>query len=325
MNQRFADGIWGVIVGDALGAPVEFGERWMRDMDPVKEMRSGGMFEVPIGGWTDDTSMTLATLNSLNNGYDLKDIMEQYVLWLREGKYSLFDYPIGVGKQILRSIEEYEKTKDVYCSGGKTEQDNGNGSLMKNMPICLYCYAYQKTGTMTIQDVIRIIHEVSGLTHNHIRSKIACGIYYFIIYEILEEKRPFFNCINTGISNAFSYYQNEYIHYSIEDPSTIQTELKHFFRLKDLEAFRHEKRDHIRSTGYVVDTLEAAIWCLITENNYKDSLLKAVNLGLDTDTIAAVAGGLAGLYYGYAGIPTNWLATIQKRDLIEQILDRVHI
>ncbi|MEE1031180.1 MAG: ADP-ribosylglycohydrolase family protein, partial [Ruminococcus sp.] len=87
-----------------------------------------------------------------------------------------------------------------------------------------------------------------------------------------------------------------------------------------LYSFKEEVREHINSTGYVVDTLEAAVWCLITEDNYERTILKAVNLGLDTDTIAAVAGGLAGLYYGYEGIPEEWIQNIKRKDIIEECL-----
>lgn len=146
MNRTsiWLNGIMGFAVGDALGAPVEFGERWMRDMDPVKEMRSGGIFDVPEGGWTDDTSMTIATLESLKNGFNPEDIMKRFLSWYRTGEYSWCGKPIGVGKQILRSLEQYEENGDINTCGCKTEMDNGNGSLMRMLPVCMYGYMKKK-------------------------------------------------------------------------------------------------------------------------------------------------------------------------------------
>ncbi len=320
MNSIVKDGIWGLIVGDAMGAAVEFGERWMRDFDPVKEMRSGGMFEVPVGGWTDDTSMVLATLQSLKSGYDPVGMMNEFVQWLRQGKYSFFAYPIGIGKQILRAIQTYETNEDIHNCGPSTEQDNGNGSLMRILPVCLYTHRKQKENVMELKEVLAIIHEASGLTHNHIRSKMACGFYYFIVYEIIEGYGTLIERIQAGVDKGFEFYRSQTF---LENSLNINVveELKCFTRLKDLIVFSEEIRANIKSTGYVVDTLEAAIWCLITEETYKDSILKAVNLGLDTDTIAAVAGGLAGLYYGYDGIPIEWIGNIKRKDIIEECLN----
>lgn len=312
MDVIIRDGLWGFIVGDAMGAAVEFGERWMRDLDPVKEMRSGGMFEVPIGGWTDDTSMVLATFHSLQAGYDPKDMMNRFVDWIRKGDYSLFDYPIGIGKQILRAIEEYECSGDIHTCGRRTEQDNGNGSLMRILPICLYCYKKEREKEISTEQAIAMIHEVSSLTHAHIRSNIACGLYYFIVCEILMTKSSIKHCMQMGLNRGFTFYRNTSPYKDIN----IESELAQYHRLSNLEVFSKEIRDNINSSGYVVDTLEAAIWCLLTESTYKASILKAVNLGLDTDTIAAVAGGLAGLYYRYEGIPKDWIANIKKKGWI---------
>ena len=124
MDRICLNGIMGFAIGDALGAPAEFGERWMRDMDPVKEMRSGGEFDVPEGGWTDDTSMTIATMESLKNGFDPEDMMKRFLSWYRTGEYSWCGKPIGIGKQVLRALEHYEQFGDIGTCGGRTEMDN---------------------------------------------------------------------------------------------------------------------------------------------------------------------------------------------------------
>lgn len=310
MNRTsiWLNGIMGFAVGDALGAPAEFGERWMRDMDPVKEMRSGGIFDVPEGGWTDDTSMTIAILESLKNDFNPEDMMKRFISWYRTGEYSWCGKPIGVGKQILRALEQYEENGDINTCGCGTEMDNGNGSLMRMLPVCLYGYMKQKRGELRIEDVLCRIYQASALTHAHMRSKVACGLYYFLVVAILDKRGDIRECICYGLKQGVDYYVSE-------------PELCYFTRLNDFKSFCQIDRDSIKSSGYVVDTLEAVIWCLVTTDTFKDCLLKAVNLGLDTDTIAALAGGLAGLYYGYDEIPKEWLEVLKLRGELEQLCE----
>lgn len=310
-KHLFRDAIIGFAVGDALGAPAEFGERWMRDLDPVREMRSGGIFEVPVGGWTDDTSMTLATLDSLRYGYNAEDIMNRFVSWLRTGEYSIFAEPIGIGKQILRAIEHYETSGDIHSCGCCMETDNGNGSLMRILPLCLYCYRLKQDQSLSENDIIGMIHETSSLTHRHPRSLIACGMYYFMIESLLENEGDLIALLQKGIGKGIAYYTNT--------DASFADELQHYAGTLDLDTLRHIHRDRISSSGYVVDTFESVLWCLITTNTFEAALLKAVNLGLDTDTIAAIAGGLAGLYYGYSSIPSEWIASLVKRAEIEDL------
>ena len=298
------NGIIGFAVGDALGAPAEFGERWMRDMDSVKEMRSGGVFDVPEGGWTDDTSMTIATLESLKNGFNPEDMMKRFLSWYHNGEYSWCGKPIGVGKQILRALERYEESQDINTCGCETEMDNGNGSLMRMLPVCIYGYMKQKRNELTLGDVLHMIYQASALTHSHMRSKVACGLYYFLVAAILDKRGNIRECVRYGLKQGFEYYVSE-------------PELCYYGRLNNFELFCQMNRDSIKSSGYVVDTLEAVIWCLVTTDTFKQSLLKAVNLGLDTDTIAALTGGLAGLYYGYDAIPKDWLEVLKQREKLE--------
>jgi len=310
-HAALRSGIWGLVVGDSLGAPVEFGERWMRDMDPVKEMRSGGIFEVPVGGWTDDTSMILATLDSLRYGYCLDDMMERFAAWMRNGEYSIFNEAIGIGKIIREAILDYEQNGDVRTCGRTSESDNGNGSLMRILPVCLYGYKKWKKGFMTETEVVDMVHEVSALTHAHDRSKVACGLYYFLVRAVIEGTGNLKARLADGIACGFAFYRN----------TDAVGELKYYSRIENIEKLSRIDREDIKSTGYVVDSLEAAVWCLVTTESFKECLLKAVNLGVDTDTIAAIAGGLAGLYYGYEAIPEEWLDVLQKREWIEEMCE----
>ena len=194
-------------------------------------------------------------------------------------------------------------------SGGKTEWDNGNGSLMRILPVCLYLFEQQKSLNISDDEVIDIVHNCSALTHAHIRSKLACGIYYFLVRAVLIKGGELTERLQIGIDNAFEYYGKNN-----------ENELGSYNRLISLSEFKNIPEELIKSTGYVVYTLEAAIWCLINTSSYKEAVLKAVNLGDDTDTIAAVTGGLAGLYYTYDKIPASWKAKVQKKDWIDSLL-----
>ncbi|MBE5878229.1 MAG: hypothetical protein E7290_15270 [Lachnospiraceae bacterium] len=312
VNSRniWLDGIMGVAVGDALGVPVEFTKREELKENPVKEMLGYGAFYLPAGSWSDDTSMTLATMDSLKNGYDLHDIMKKFISWIREGEYASVGRAFDVGNICHRAISRYQRTGDIEHCGCDKVDENGNGSLMRIIPVCLYVYGKQRDEGMSDEEAIRHIHEVSALTHAHVRSLIACGLYYFIVKSILDNEGTLEECIQSGIYAGFDFYEAR--GYSSE-------ELEHYKRIRQVDIFRVVPDTDISSSGYVVDSLEAALWCLLNTDTYEACELLAVNLGDDTDTIAAIAGGLAGLFYGYLGIPVEWLEKLQRREWIEEL------
>lgn len=305
------DGMMGVIVGDALGCPVQFMAREEiaeRAEGPVTGMESGGVYRMPEGTWTDDSSMALAALDSIVElgEVDLEDIMDCFVDWYEEGAYTPFGEAFDMGNTCSIAIEEYERDHDPMACGGVSERSNGNGSLMRIMPACLYGYAKG----LPAKDAIKVVHEVGGLTHNHLRAKIACGLYYFCVKAILDKEGTLTERLQKGLDEGFFYYEKDI---------TNRVELAYYGRLQNLQEFAEVPESKIKSTGYVVDSMEAAAWSLIRTENFKDALLTAVNLGDDADTVGAIAGGMAALYYGYAGIPEEWLAVIKRRDWIEDL------
>ena len=167
---------------------------------------------------------------------------------------------------------------------------------------------------MKDEKAVGIIHNVSSLTHAHKRSQIACGLYATIVRKLLEEM-DLKNAIHSGLKEGKAIYD-----FLDSDDDKYSDELKHFKRLFQ-KNFAKLPEDEIKSSGYVVDTLEAALWCLLNTDNYKDCVLKAVNLGEDTDTVSAVAGGLAGMFYGVDGIPKEWLNQLARRGYIEELCE----
>lgn len=273
--------IFGLVVADALGVPVEFESRKKLQKNPVDKMLGYGSHNVTKGTWSDDTSMVLCTLNSIaqKGKIDLVDNVLEFSKWAENGYMTPHGEVFDIGITTLTSLRNYWKSKNVYTCGGKSDYDNGNGSLMRIIPVSLYNHFKN----LSKKESIRNVHEVSALTHAHERSLIACGIYDFIVSELI--KSPEKSSVISALKKAEKYYSD-------------YKEIKHYKRIFD-EKFIDTDSSLIKSSGYVVDTLEAAIWCLLNTDSYKYCVLKAVNLGEDTDTVAAVAGGLAGILYGY--------------------------
>ena len=177
---------------------------------------------------------------------------------------------------------------------------------MRILPACLY--AYNKK--LSVRNAVQIVHEIGGLTHNHLRAKIACGLYYFCVKEILEGDGTLSERLQKGLDEGFAFYESDISN---------QNELLYYGKLRNLKEFAALAEIEIKSSGYVVDSMEAAIWSLVNTENVRDCLLRAVNLGDDADTVGAIAGGLAGLYYGYDEIPKEWIDVIRRREWIEDL------
>lgn len=313
MRDIIIDGIMGLCVADALGVPVEFTSRGQLKREPVTNMQGFGTHNQPAGTWSDDTSMTLCLLDSLSDGLDYHDIISKFKSWLTEGIYTphgeVFDVGIATRQAIMRFMSGIEPLK---C-GGVGERDNGNGSLMRILPLLFYIQSLYGTDFQEVDEAFDLIHQVSALTHAHKRSQIACGI-YLSVASMLTDKVDISMSVALGVDKAFDYYKQK---------AEYSSELIHYKRLSE-EGFCGLNEREIKSSGYVVDTLEAAIWCLLKSKTYKECVLMATNLGEDTDTVAAVAGGLAGIFYGYENIPGEWIAQIAKKDYIEELSNKLH-
>ena len=317
MKNYWKDGVFGVVVGDALGCPVQFEDRAIVADHPVTDMRGNGTFNLPAGSWTDDSSMTLALLDSIcrTDKLDLNHIMGNFVDWFDEGDFTPFGVSFDIGMGTMRAITAYKHRRNPRQCGSFDERNNGNGGLMRIIPACLYCYEQG----LEDKEAIKQIHLVGSLTHAHIRSNIACGLYYFMVKAVLSGNGPTFKSrLQEGLSNGFAYYEK-----ALADHEN----LEYYDRLRDLNQFADTPAERIRSSGYVVDTLEAVVWSLINTDSYESALLKAVNLGDDSDTVGAIAGGLAGLGYGRGGlwgIPQKWIDAIQKKEWIADLCEAVN-
>ncbi len=302
MKNYVKGSIIGAIVGDAMGVPYEFSTQKEMKQKPCTTMTGNGTYNQPTGTWSDDSSMIIATMDSLKNGLDYEDMIDKFCDWIFNAKYTPHDDVFDYGKTTYKALENRNLDHKEPLSCGMTgERDNGNGSLMRILPASIYCY-YNEIPT---SEQIKIINNISSLTHAHRISEDSCNIYNFIIQEILKSKEenkeePLNELITMGLDKSRQYYDSK----------------KHeeFHRIYST-LLLDEDRD-IGSTGYVVDSLETAIHISYFTDSYKNSILDTVNLGGDTDTNAVITGGITGLYYGYDKIPDEWLNKLVKKDTV---------
>lgn len=316
--------IFGTVVGDALGVPVEFSSRIQRKEDPVTDMREYGTHKQPKGTWSDDSSMMLATMDSIVIKQEIQfdDIMNRFGKWLSNGEYTPHGKTFDFGRTCENAIRKYHSGVDPRECGGNKENDNGNGSLMRIMPISLW---FALEDDYDIDYAADTVQDASRLTHAHPRSLIGCMIYTSICHELIYHKKifPLLDNVQRAVDETLKYYEKAAKKRSWFDES-FEAEIKtdSYARLRDLSAFKNLPDSEIRGSGYVVDCLEASVWCLLNADSYSDCVLKAVNLGEDTDTTGAVAGGLAGILYGYDDIPKEWIEVIAKKDWISGLIKK---
>nr|WP_230379973.1 ADP-ribosylglycohydrolase family protein [Kaistella gelatinilytica] len=306
MKENIKSALFGVAVGDALGVPVEFKSREIISRNPVKDMIGFGTYNLPPGTFSDDSSLTFCLAEALTQEFDLKVIGQNFVKWVQENYWTARGNVFDIGIATREAINRLAKNERPDLAGGSEVSSNGNGSLMRILPLLFYII------DKPVDERYQITKQVSSITHGHIRSVIACFYY-------LEFARQLISQID-----KFEIYKNlqREIPEFLTSISINQKEISFFDRLLSEDIFELPE-ENILSTGYVIHTLEASIWCLLTTKNYKDATLKAVNLGEDTDTTAGVTGGLAGLLYGFQNIPENWIQQLARKEDIENLAERL--
>lgn len=307
-EEKVSGGILGFVAGDALGVPVEFESRDMLRQNPVMGMRGYGSYDQPAGTWSDDSSMTLCTVQSLTHGLDYDDMMRRFLRWAEDAYMTPWGEVFDMGKTTREALSRYAGGTTPLECGAISERENGNGSLMRILPLALYLYRLYFPAPINWDEALPVIHNVSKLTHAHPISLIACGIYCCIAYQLLSGA-----ALAEGISAGIACMKARYCQYP-----EYTAWLDRFSRV-DADILSSLTEDAIQSDGYVLHTLEAALWCLLHTSSYRDCMLTAVNLGSDTDTVAAIAGGLAGISYGEDAIPQEWLNVIAKLDTIRAL------
>ena len=303
---RLKNGIIGFAIGDALGVPSEFKSRNELKRYPITDMIGDGTYNVPAGTFSDDTSMTLATIDSIieTGTINPNDMADRFLKWFRNAEYTATNDCFDIGRITLQALAKYElKQYDAINCGCSGEYDNGNGSLMRILPIAYYIYNKQIKDEKKIYEIVR---DVSSITHSHEVSVLGCYIYTMYCLLLLDgkDKLGAYEDIQKLNYSMFSEYAiskyNRILQNNIADFSV----------------------DDISSSGYVVSTLEAVMWLFLNSEDYNTAILKAVNLGDDTDTVGAITGGLLGIYYGVDCIKDSWKQTLKKYDYIVDLCNK---
>jgi len=307
MENSVKAGIFGVCIGDALGIPVEFKTREDLKRSPVTRMLEYMSWNQPKGTWSDDSSLTLCLADELAKGYDLEKIGQSFVKWNQYGHWTAHGKLFDIGGTTRHAIARLIKGESARFSGNIFEEDNGNGSLMRILPLAFYLKEEEDT-----RKVYQTVKEVSSITHGHFRSVFSCFIYIIFAIELLKGKDK---------NEAYRHVQELALEFA-EIQGFNPDEVQLFDRILkyDISAY---PEDEIRGSGYVLHSLEASLWCLLNSESYAEAVLKAVNLGEDTDTTGAITGGIAGIYYGFENIPEEWVSELVRKDDIEKLCGRL--
>ena len=287
IDDKIKGVFFGAIVGDALGVPVEFKSRKYLKTNPVKDMLEFGVHEQPKGTWSDDSSLILATIAGLENGYDKFSIIDNFCNWYFNNEFTPHREVFDCGGQTSDALFYYKMNKKILNQ--YNDRLNGNGSLMRILPVSLI---FRNEDIEKIKDVN---FEISALTHGHIRSQLCC-FYFSLIVKYL-----FSNTIDEAYNLANTTIK----------PHIPIDEKIHFKRILSGD-IGELSENAMQSSGYVIHSLESSLWCIFNSSSYAEAVLKAVNLGDDTDTTACITGALAGIMYGYNTIPKTWINSLVK-------------
>jgi ADP-ribosyl-[dinitrogen reductase] hydrolase len=300
-RSRYRGALLGLAAGDALGTTLEF--KAPGTFQPIDDIVGGGPFELKVGQWTDDTSMALCLAESLveRRGFDPVDQLDRYLRWYRDGHMSCIGWCFDIGNTTRCGIFDFMKTRAPYC-GPTSPNTAGNGSIMRLASVPL-AFANRPA------EAIERSGDSSRTTHGAPNCVDGCRYFGGLIVGAVEGRSK-----DELLSAEFSPVPDLWQQKPLAE--AIATVAKGTFKIKAPPA--------IRGTGYVVDSLEAALWAFYRTDTFRDGALLAVNLGDDADTTGAVYGQIAGAYYGEDGIPAEWRAKLAMRETIEGLADRLY-
>jgi ADP-ribosylglycohydrolase len=305
---RVTGAMIGLAIGDALGLPVEFEPRRAREADPVVSFRGGGTWKLEPGFWSDDTALTLCLAESIVlRGFDPDDFGKRALSWLDEGLWSAGGQAIGAGGATRRALVRIGSGMPAVLAGGRGENDNGNGSIMRILPASIWLAPLPEPARL------RAIAAYSAVTHGHPRSILAAWLHCLVSARLLRGEAP---------KEAYSNAMEEARARMPSLPVALRAEEGVYARLLD-GGLASVPASAIRASGYVVHCLEASLWCLLKGSDFRSTVLAAVNLGEDADTTGAVAGGLAGLAYGRAALPDEWARAVARSSEIASLAEKL--
>ena len=303
-HDRARGCLLGLAIGDALGAAIEF--QPPGTFKPVTGYRVGGPHGLKPGEWTDDTSMALALADSIaTSGWDLNDQAARYVRWMRKGEYSVNDRCFDIGCTTGRSLVIFEKSGDARTCGDDVDQASGNGSIMRLAPVPI---RFHRLFSQDLVKLAELAAESSLVTHANERCLSACRYLSLVLGGLITglAKEEVLSADWPAIDEL---RRHQPLHPEIDEVAA--------------GSFRTRQPPQIKGSGYVVRSLEAALWAFAHTNSFPTAVLAAVNLGDDADSTGAVCGQLAGACYGRQAIPADLLAGLARRDMVDAALGRL--
>lgn len=305
LKRRILGGLWGHAVGDALGVPVEFCSRQERERDPVADLRGFGTHNQPPGTWSDDTSLTLCTIDTLlHAGEDYKALGQSFVQWLDAKVWTPRGRVFDVGNATASAIRRLARGAAPLEAGCDDENSNGNGSLMRMLPVAIW-FAGRPAA-----DTIEAAHRFSALTHRHPRSQAGCALFCLIAQRMMAGDMPS-AAVDAAWNDANAHY----------GATSFAPEWTCYCRVVPANSYKRVRAQAIRGSGYVVDALEASLWCLLNARSFNEAVLNAVNLGKDTDTTGSITGALAGIRYGLEAVPLDWRTALSRFEDLDQLFN----
>lgn len=295
----------GTAVGDALGVPVEFMSRTHLERYPVTNMRAYGTHHQPAGTWSDDSALTFCLVEQIVEGYDLGLLAKRFQRWFFENTWTPHGVVFDIGIATRNALDRLEKGVPPAQSGEAGEYANGNGSLMRVLPLAFYLR------NDPITERFEIVSEVSAITHAHIRSKVACFFLVELGIQLLK-----------GHDKRDAYHRAQHNVRDFVNSIECDNDEKELFVRVFFDDIAQVPAREIYSSGYVIHTLESSLWAFLSTESFEEAVLRAVNLGGDADTTGSVVGGLAGLYYGEQRIPKAWIKTLARSQDISGLAER---
>ncbi|TWM27108.1 ADP-ribosyl-[dinitrogen reductase] glycohydrolase [Bacillus paralicheniformis] len=304
IKKRVLPTLYGGIIGDLLGVPVEFRQR---DTFHIDNVSGYGTYNQPPGTWSDDSSLTFCLIENLIEENGIDDLMQKFVKYKSEGFWTPYGKMFDIGRTTNEAIIRFEEGLDSEHCGGKAEYDNGNGAIMRIAPLAFRLY-----DEFDFIKKAEVIKKYTEITHAHPRAIVGSIIYIECLIRLYHN-----NTLQESLETVKRLFDKNF-----DGNHIYQQELRNYSRLFE-EDFLNTARDEIVSDGYVVHTLEAAIWCLGNSSSFKEAVLKAVNLGGDSDTVAAITGALAGMHYKKMDeIPSEWLEKIVRKQDVDNLINQ---
>jgi len=319
MKRNYDDKLKGMLiglaVGDMLGMPVEFKDP--DDFEPITEPIAGGSFNLPAGYWTDDTSMALCLADSLleYGGYNSYDVMNKYWLWRSAGYRSSTGKCFDIGNQTSEAINQYMMTGGFVRADKQRTTNAGNGAIMRLAPVIIAAHRQRSP-----KDIIKMAKISARETHYSLEAELATEVFATLLLRAIKTKvkSKVLKKPKLGTWRRFVMFDDE-----VEINGKPAPQFSYRTVYEDVMRATEFSQSDINTSGYIIHSLQVAVWGFTKYDNFKDGALAVANLGGDADTNAAIYGQLAGAFYGYKGIPHKWRKTLYREREISQLADKL--